>query len=195
MPSPFRSKVCAECGRTWETRKQSSRTCSPPCRARLREREKPSKGAPPRDYPAEIVRLVRGMYATGATIREIGDAIGPGYRAQTLIDRYVPERRPAIKRDQIGERNDSWKGDAAGYAALHLRVQAARGKPANCERCGLDDPAARYEWANLTGRYEDVNDYQRMCISCHRSYDAARRAATGRCTSPLRRRQEVMSHV
>lgn len=43
----------------------------------------------------------------------------------------------------------------------------------------------RYLWANLTGRYQDVNDYRRMCASCHGRFDAARRSATGRNTSPF----------
>ena len=44
----------------------------------------------------------------------------------------------------------------------------------------------RMEWANLTGEYQDVTDYARMCVSCHRKFDAARRALTGRRTSPRR---------
>jgi hypothetical protein len=32
----------------------------------------------------------------------------------------------------------------------------------------------RYEWANLTGDYEDVRDFASMCVRCHRRYDAAR---------------------
>jgi hypothetical protein len=79
-----------------------------------------------------------------------------------------------------------WRGDAAKYQALHIRVEAARGKPQHCSECGATKPG-RYEWANLTGDYADVNDYARMCVSCHRRYDAARRAATGERTSPVRR--------
>jgi hypothetical protein len=42
------------------------------------------------------------------------------------------------------------------------------------------------EWANLTGNYADIDDYERMCVLCHRNFDAARRRATGRRTSPVR---------
>jgi hypothetical protein len=38
-------------------------------------------------------------------------------------------------------------------------------------------PATRYEWANLTGSYGDPGDYERMCVTCHRRFDAARRKA------------------
>ena len=64
------------------------------------------------------------------------------------------------------------KGDSAKYAALHLRVSVARGKPSLCMRCGTTE-AARFEWANLTGDYANVEDYVRLCGSCHRRMDGA----------------------
>ena len=73
-------------------------------------------------------------------------------------------------RDQSGERNPMWAGDDAGYSALHLRVESARGKPSQCEECGTTT-AKRFEWANMTGRYEDVSDYRRLCSSCHHRHD------------------------
>lgn len=188
MPSPWRTSKCLYCGREWLTRKASSRTCSPLCRARLREREHgPTKGAPLRNYPPELVAEVRRLYESGLTRAEVQDAIGPGAKVENIMRRYDIESRPAIPRDQTGARNATWKGDAAGYQALHLRVEAARGKPSHCERCGLTDPATRYEWANLTGHYSDISDYERMCVSCHRRFDAERRERTGARTSPVRR--------
>lgn len=79
------------------------------------------------------------------------------------------------ERDQWGERNPTWIGDQAGYAALHTRVHRRRGMPKRCERCGTQDPSKTYEWANLTGNYQDPDDYERMCKSCHNRYDASRR--------------------
>jgi excisionase family DNA binding protein len=67
----------------------------------------------------------------------------------------------------------TWKGDKLTYTRLHARVYELRGKPQHCEQCGTTDPDKRYEWANLTGRYEDTDDYRRMCKSCHRRYDLA----------------------
>jgi len=40
-----------------------------------------------------------------------------------------------------------------------------------CDVCGTTEPGKHYDWANLTGRYEDVNDYKRMCRSCHFKHD------------------------
>lgn len=82
--------------------------------------------------------------------------------------------RVAAKRNQKGEKNDYWKGDSATYSAFHRRVESVRGKPAICFACG-DMSKPIYEWCNLTGKYEDVNDYMRMCRKCHRQYDKNRK--------------------
>lgn len=98
------------------------------------------------------------------------------------------ECRPKIKRDQKGSKNSSWRGDAATYSALHARVETARGKPSVCEECGRTD--GRFEWANLTGNYADTSDYKRLCVSCHRHLDLARRRALGRNTVTVPRRRK-----
>lgn len=149
----------------------------------MRQEHAPN-GRKPREYPDEIVQSVCDMYRSGLTIAEIREAAPKGYRVQTILERYLPERRAAAKRDQAGAANHMWRGSEAGYQALHLRVETARGKPQECSQCGSAE--GRMEWANLTGDYTDVNDYARMCVFCHRAYDAARRRLTGRRTSPKR---------
>lgn len=57
------------------------------------------------------------------------------------------------------------------YRQLHAKVRRIKGSPKECEVCQIANPGIRYEWANLTGRYEDVDDYARMCCSCHRQFD------------------------
>ena len=88
-----------------------------------------------------------------------------------LAGEQVAERM----RQKMGALGVSWKGTKAGYTAKHLRVVKARGRPVGCERCGYSDADARYEWANLSGEYDDVGDFARMCVQCHRIYDAMRR--------------------
>jgi hypothetical protein len=146
------------------------------------------RGAKPKVYAPELVAEVIRLYAGGLTQSEVAVAAGLTQKVVwRLMLRHGIGSRPAAKREQSGPANHMWAGEAAGYQALHLRVEVARGKPARCGRCGTDDPTVRYEWANLTGQYADVNDYERMCLPCHRSFDAARRAATGERTSPVRR--------
>lgn len=67
-----------------------------------------------------------------------------------------------------GEEHFNHKGDKAGYKALHLRVQQIRGRAILCENCGSD---YFVEWANLTGKYENVMDYKALCRKCHHKLD------------------------
>lgn len=67
-----------------------------------------------------------------------------------------------------GDKHWNYKGDDAGYSAFHLRVQSERGVASLCSRC---KSASFVEWANLTGKYEDVNDYEQLCRKCHHKFD------------------------
>ncbi len=123
-----------------------------------------------------LVDAVRQAYASGMTMREVAAHVGTTVKVlQRLMPRHGIERRKATPRNQRGDRNGAWRGDAAGYAALHKRVVVIRGRPNGCSNCGAE---RRFiDWANLTGRYEDTDDYAALCRSCHRAYDAGRRAS------------------
>ncbi len=75
--------------------------------------------------------------------------------------------RVPYKRNQSRDNNDSWKAGKVTYAAYHYRVQSARGKANHCEECHRYDDNIKYDWANITGDYADVNDYRQLCRSCH----------------------------
>jgi hypothetical protein len=64
-----------------------------------------------------------------------------------------------------------WKGEEAGYVACHLRVYKMRGKASECKERGCKKTSRTFHWANLTGKYSDVEDYRSMCSSCHALYD------------------------
>lgn len=104
--------------------------------------------------------------------KEVGEFYGVSQKVvwRWFRDLGIKSRIP-YKRNQSGENNDSWRGDNAGYAALHYRVYKKRGNPMKCEKCGTRDKDKRYQWANMTGKYEDVNDYKRLCQSCHAKFD------------------------
>lgn len=120
------------------------------------------------------------------TQREIAASLG---FTRIIVSRIMRQHdipsRAARPRDYHGSNNPRWRTENLRYDTLHVRVQAARGKPAMCTRCGLDDPDRRYEWANLTGDYENVQDYARMCVPCHRRFDQQRREHGGQPTSPF----------
>ena len=96
-------------------------------------------------------------------------------RIHTAMKKLKIPQRNTAKRRQVGVLNHMWKGKGAGYQAKHLRIQTLRGRPKKCEVCGTDNPKKMYDWANLTGNYDNPKDYARMCRSCHIKYDNARR--------------------
>lgn len=131
----------------------------------------------PKTYPAELVDSVRRLYGQGMTQSEISAALGITQKiVWRLMKHHQIASRPAVQRVPLkGVNNRGWKGDNAGYQAMHLRLYALHGAPSLCSVCKSTDPRRRYDWANLTGNYQDINDYARMCRHCHRRYDDSRR--------------------
>lgn len=130
-----------------------------------------SRGAKPKTYPDAIVSRVREMYAANATQHEIAAALGMTQKVVfNLMRRHGIKARIAAKRDQRGENNASWKGSEAGKQAFHRRLYALHGKPTCCLVCGTVS-AKSYDYANISGRYEDIDDYVPLCRSCHWRYD------------------------
>ena len=240
MPSSWRDIVCTICGAAHRTRSTVAETCSPKCRAVLREQRSPTKGREPRVYDEKLVAEIIAMYEAGSSVHEV-DVAFKGVKVQLVLERYgakmhrirrkgyqrssrqpfvYDERlateivamyengstiretqavfkdvnvqtvlklygakmRTSAKRNQSGSANHMWRGNEAGYKALHLRVAALRGKPSSCEWCDAAGYTGRFEWANLTGHYEDVDDYIRLCVPCHRKFDADRRKSTEKHT-------------
>jgi hypothetical protein len=111
-------------------------------------------------------------YAAGLTQHEIAERY---HTTQKVVWRamynFGIKARVAAKRNQTGSNNDSWKGSKASYAAYHKRMESLKGKPQKCEVCGTVDTSKSYDWACLTGRYDDPSDYKRMCRSCHWKHD------------------------
>lgn len=62
-----------------------------------------------------------------------------------------------------------WKGDNAGYSAIHYWVARYKTKPPCCPECGK---IGRLELANISGKYKrDLDDYKWLCVKCHRDMD------------------------
>jgi len=119
---------------------------------------------------------VIGMYKQRLTQEQIGKVFGVSQKVVWgFMKRYGIKARIPIKKNQWGEDNHNWKGDAASYTAFHSRLERKLGKPTYCEQCKTSDKRKNYDWCNLTGKFEDESDYKRMCRSCHRKYDNERR--------------------
>ena len=142
----------------------------------------------PKQYPALLVRQVTALYEANHTQNEVASILGTTQKViWRLMQHHDIPRRLTVKRNQHGPNNDSWRGDDATYAAMHKRVESLRGCPSVCEQCDTTT-ASRFEWANISGRYNDTADYVRLCVSCHRQLDARRRKATGAKTERWHRR-------
>ena len=158
---------------TDETRKRMSeaakRRCTPEERQLRRDRYETK-------LPTEDIKR---MYCDESmTQTEIAAIFGV---TQKIIWRHMRnygiKARVAAKRNQRGENNHCWKGDDASYKAFHQRLKLNRGEARTygCSVCGTHDTNEKYDWANLTGKYGDMNDYAPMCRKCHRRYDALRK--------------------
>src|SRR3974390_2433085 len=96
----------------------------------------------PKVYPPEMVQRVRDLYhGQGMSQVEVATEIGVSLKVvyRLMVNHDIP-RRPQIKRDQRGEKNATWRGNQAGYAGFHRRVEYARGKPQRCAACDVSEP-------------------------------------------------------
>lgn len=63
-----------------------------------------------------------------------------------------------------------WKGDKAGYDALHVWIKKYFPKPSQCQRCGKVTDAL--DASNNSGKYlRDASDWEYLCKSCHLKKD------------------------
>ena len=69
--------------------------------------------------------------------------------------------------------NVKFQGSLNDYKNYHRDVSRARGKASKCVNGCV---ASVYHWANLTGKYEDVSDYEEMCPTCHAAKDRGKSA-------------------
>jgi len=69
------------------------------------------------------------------------------------------------------ENHGRWKGDDAGYRAIHQWIARKLGTPMKCTFC-LTVKAKRFHWANISGEYtREFKDWIRLCPSCHKNFD------------------------
>lgn len=127
---------------------------------------------------AFLARLFR-LHTLGWSQRRIAVHLGTSRACvKGCLLRMGVSPRPFFDRPYAsGDRHHRWLGARARYGALHDRVRRVRGPATHCNEANCTRRSVVFEWANLTGRYEDPSDYRQMCRSCHRRYDRARRTA------------------
>lgn len=71
---------------------------------------------------------------------------------------------------QVEESASAFKGDKAGYSAIHKWVAAHFGKPTVCLCC--ETRGSRMHWANIDHKYSRMrSDWIQLCASCHAYFD------------------------
>lgn len=119
------------------------------------------------DHKSEIENL---YYNSFKTQEEIGNIFQVSQKViWGFMKRHGIKARIAAKRDQRGEKNSAWKGDSVSYKGAHDRVRSVRGNPTKCIKCNTTE--GKLEWASISKQYHDPNDYQAMCVPCHRNHD------------------------
>lgn len=66
--------------------------------------------------------------------------------------------------------------DKVGYRGIHCWIVKLLGKPDKCSYCLNDKLKHRqYQWANISHQYKrDITDWIRLCVKCHKAYDASK---------------------
>lgn len=78
-------------------------------------------------------------------------------------------RRLKISLSRLAEKNPMWKGDKAGYDAIHIWVKRRKLKPKLCGVCKTKEP---HDLANISQKYErDLDDWEYLCRKCHMQKD------------------------
>ena len=151
---------CVECGENFKSYNQNPKFCNLKCKS---------------VHQATIIPkniLFELYYEKFNTQDAIAEKLGTTQKVVfNNMKRYGMKARVAAKRNQWGDKNHNWKGDCAGYQAMHRRMYSRFGKPEECEVCGTKDKRKRYDYASLSGNYSDIKDYKAMCRSCHFKYD------------------------
>ena len=100
----------------------------------------------------------------------------------------------------LGEKHFAWKGDGAGYKAIHYWVSYRKGKAKKCVDCGTTE--GKIEWSNVDHKYRrNVNDYKSRCVKCHRMYDhtivyqTRLKAIEGRLMALEKNMKKITEHV
>ena len=70
-----------------------------------------------------------------------------------------------MRLDKLGERNPKWKGNSAGYFALHVWMRSRKPKPKLCEICRKQPPL---DLMGIDDNYtRNPADWKWVCRRCH----------------------------
>jgi transposase len=114
------------------------------------------------------------LYNSGLIQREIGEIYNV---SQGVIHKFMKRHNIKTKNTQFkkeciglkGSEHPNWKGKNISYLGAHRRLSNIRGKAKKCSKCGKTDGSI--DWANISGKYYDPQDFIELCRKCHRAFD------------------------
>ena len=110
----------------------------------------------------------KGLKGLAVHSDEYKQKVSKRFKGRKLSDTHIERIKNSVKK---GENHPSWKGDKVGLSSLHEWVRKTLGTPSLCVVCGTST-AKRFEWANISRMYKRVvEDWARLCTSCHHKYD------------------------
>ena len=91
-------------------------------------------------------------------------------RLSRLGKKRTEATKEKMRQAQLGKKSTSWKGNNAGFSAIHKWVSRSKGK-ASLHKC-IDCGEQAEHWSNVDHSYKrNLEDYKPRCIGCHRKYD------------------------
>lgn len=163
---PRKHFICKSCGKTFERYKRAGRNIKN-CSKKCADHERSFKLS---------FREAKKLYELGYSHKEVGRILKASkYVVWQTFKKNGYKSRDSKTAARWGENHRLWKKRGASLPSLHQRINRRFGRPKECWVCGTTDPNRTYDWANLSGNYEDITDYKRMCRSCHCKYDYLRR--------------------
>lgn len=74
-----------------------------------------------------------------------------------------------------GKNHSNWKGNEAGYSAIHNHMKRIFPKPQNCSLC--NKKTSVLDLANISQEYKRIpSDYEYLCRKCHMEKDGRLKA-------------------
>jgi hypothetical protein len=86
---------------------------------------------------------------------------------QYQLSKHNIKSKTKGRRNQRGLNHNLWRTNPS-YRTIHKRVELYRGKPNYCDECKTTDYNKKYDWANISGNYLNVDDFRRLCVKCHK---------------------------
>ena len=110
------------------------------------------------DYP-QYFYLETHLTKVTYVIQQKNNNSSDSYCSSTLLSEESKQR---IRFANLGEKNNSWKGDDVGYWGLHKWINRNRPKPQS-GKCGICNNRSLRHAVNVTGIYERFQELE-ICL-------------------------------